>query len=123
MLEYHFIPWKVKAVALGRDCVCALTGSVVSYSLRPYGLWPARLLCPWDSPGKNAGVGCHALLQRIFLTRDQTCVSFVSIWEALGRDWFDGLVPKSYLTLATPWYVCSLLCSSVHGILQARILE
>ena len=29
---------------------------------------PARLLCPWDSPGKNTGVGCHALLQEIFLT-------------------------------------------------------
>ena len=29
---------------------------------------PARLLCPWDSPGKNSGVGCHALLQGVFLT-------------------------------------------------------
>ena len=28
--------------------------------------WPTRLLCPWDSPGKNTGVGCHALLQGIF---------------------------------------------------------
>ena len=33
------------------------------------GLWPARLLCPWDSPGKNTGVGCHALLQGIFQTQ------------------------------------------------------
>ena len=34
-------------------------------------LWtePTRLLCPWDSPDKNTGVGCHALLQRIFLTQ------------------------------------------------------
>ena len=32
-------------------------------------LWPARLLCPWDSPGKNIGVGCHAILQGIFLTQ------------------------------------------------------
>ena len=30
---------------------------------------PARFLCPWDSPGKNTGVGCHALLQGIFLTQ------------------------------------------------------
>ena len=29
---------------------------------------PAKLLCPWDSPGKNTGVGCHALLQGIFPT-------------------------------------------------------
>ena len=33
------------------------------------GLQPARLPCPWDSPGKNTGVGCHALLQGIFLTQ------------------------------------------------------
>ena len=32
-------------------------------------LWPHELLCPWDSPGKNIGVGCHFLLQRIFLTQ------------------------------------------------------
>ena len=37
--------------------------SVVSGSLWPHGLQPARLLCPWDPPGKNTGVGCHALLQ------------------------------------------------------------
>jgi len=37
-------------------------------SLRPHGL-PARLLCPWDSPGKNTGVGCHFLLQGIFPTQ------------------------------------------------------
>ena len=43
--------------------------SVVFSSLRPYGLCPARLLCPWDSPGKNNGEGCHALLQGIFLTQ------------------------------------------------------
>ena len=35
-------------------------------TLQPYELQPARLLCPWDSPGKNTGVGCHALLQGIF---------------------------------------------------------
>ena len=43
--------------------------SVVSDSLRPRGLYPTRLLCPWDSPGKNTGVGCHCLLQEIFLTQ------------------------------------------------------
>ena len=35
----------------------------------PNGLLLARLLCPWDFPGKNTGVGCHFLLQGIFLTR------------------------------------------------------
>ena len=40
-----------------------LSCSVVADSLAPHGLEPARLLCPWDSPGMNTGVGCHALLQ------------------------------------------------------------
>ena len=43
--------------------------SVMSDSLLPHGLQPARLLCPWDSPGKNTGVGFHALLQGIFPTQ------------------------------------------------------
>ena len=38
-------------------------------SLQPHGLWPAELLCPWDSPIKNTGVGSHALLQGIFQTQ------------------------------------------------------
>ena len=36
----------------------------MSNSVRPNELQSASLLCPWDSPGKNTGVGCHALLQR-----------------------------------------------------------
>ena len=43
--------------------------SVVSNSLRPHGLWPSRLLCPWESPCKNNGEGCHSFLQRIFPTQ------------------------------------------------------
>ena len=40
-----------------------LTRSVVSDSVQPHRWQPTRLLCPWDSPGKNTGVGCHCLLQ------------------------------------------------------------
>ena len=40
----------------------------MSDSLRLRGLWPTRLLHPWDIPGKSTGVGCHLLLQGIFLT-------------------------------------------------------
>ena len=43
------------------------SSSVVSNSLQCYGLWPARVHSPWDFPGKNTGVGCHFLLQGIFL--------------------------------------------------------
>ena len=42
---------------------------VMSNSLQPHGLLPARHLCPWGSPGKNTGVNCHSLLRRIFPTQ------------------------------------------------------
>ena len=48
------------------------TGGLVTQScptVQPHGLQPARLLCPWDSLGKNTGVGCHFLLQGIFPTQ------------------------------------------------------
>ena len=41
----------------------------MSDSMRPYGLQPTRFLCPQDSPGKNTGVDCYSLLQRIFPTQ------------------------------------------------------
>ena len=46
---------------------CMLTH--VQLCATPWTIWPARLLCPWNSPGKNTGVGCHSLLQGIFLTQ------------------------------------------------------
>ena len=47
-----------------------LSHSVVSDSLQLPGLQPTRLLCPWDSPGKNTDVGSLSLLQGIFLTQE-----------------------------------------------------
>ena len=64
---------------------------------------PTRLLCPWDSPGKNTGVGCHFLLQ---------CMKVKSESE----------VAQSCPTLCNPMD-CSLPGSSIHGIFQARVLE
>ena len=64
---------------------------------------PTRLLCPWDSPGKNTGVGCHFLLQ---------CMKVKS----------EGKVAQLCPTLSDPMD-CSLPGSSVHGIFQARVLE
>ena len=46
-----------------------LSHSSVLDSLQLHGLRPARLLCPWDFPDKTTGVGCHSLLQEIFLTQ------------------------------------------------------
>ena len=55
----------------------------VSNPLRPHGLWPTRLLCPWDYPGKNTGVGCHFLLWGIFLTQGfNLCLLYLLHWQA-----------------------------------------
>ena len=71
--------------------------------MRPHRRQPTRLLCPWGSPGKNSGVGCHFLLQ---------CMKVKSESE----------VTQSCLTLSDPMD-CSLPGSSIHGIFQARVLE
>ena len=80
-----------------------LSRSVMSDSLRPHRQQPTRLPCPWDSPGKNTGVGCHFLLQ---------CMKVKSESE----------VAQSCPTLRDP-VDCSPPGSSVHGIFQARVLE
>ena len=52
------------------QCVCVCVScSIGSDSLWPHRLYPTRLLCPWDSPSKNTGMGCHSLLQGIFPTK------------------------------------------------------
>ena len=51
---------------------CCVSHSVVSDSLRPHGLQPSRILCPWNSPSKNTGVGSHSLFQGIFSTQGLT---------------------------------------------------
>ena len=56
--------------------------SVVSDSSRPHGLWPIRLLSPWDFPDESTGLGCHCLLQGDSPPRDRTWVSRI-----VGR-WF-----------------------------------
>ena len=68
-----------------------------------YGLWPARLQCPWDSSGKNTGVGCHALLQRVFMTQGSNlhllhllCVC-THIYTPVGLP--GGLVIKNLLAM------------------------
>ena len=56
---FFFAFWPYYAVCgILVPCCCYVT-SVVSDSVRPHRRQPTRLLCPWDSPGKNTGVGCH----------------------------------------------------------------
>ena len=75
----------------------------MSNSVWPHRLQPTRFPGPWDSPGKNTGVGCHFLLQ---------CMKVKSERE----------VAQSCPTLGDPM-ACSLPGSSVRGIFQARVLE
>ena len=95
---------------------------VVVYSLtccwilfRPHGLQPARLLCPWDSPGKNPGVGCRVLPKGIFSTRDWTCISSVS---CIGR-WV--LYHKHHLIPRIPSKP-SLCCVPVTGAFPSLVM-
>ena len=84
-------------------CCCCCITSVMSDSVQPQVWQSTRLPRPWDSPGKNTGVGCHFLLQ---------CMKGKSESE----------VAQSCPTPSDPM-VCSLPGSSVHGIFQARVLE
>ena len=71
--------------------------SVMSESLQPHGLWPTRLLHPWDFPGKNTGVGYHFLLQGSSRPRDQTWVSGIgdrrfNLWATReAQEYWSGL--------------------------------
>ena len=75
----------------------------MSDSVRPHRRQPNRLPYPWDSPGKNTGVGCHCLLQ---------CMKVNS----------ESQVAQSCPTPSDPMD-CSLPGSSIHGIFQAKVLE
>ena len=81
----------------------AAVASVVSDSVRPHRRQPTRLPRPWDSPGKNTGVGCHFRLQWVKVKSEsevaQSCPTLSDLMD------------------------CSLAGSSIHGIFQARILE
>ena len=84
-------------------CCCCCVAAVVSNSVQPQRRQPTRLPRPWDSPGKNTGVGCHVLLQCMKVKRESE-------------------VAQSCPTLCDPMD-CSLPGSSVRGIFQVRVLE
>ena len=94
-------------------------------------------LCPWDSPGKNTGVSCHALFQGIFPTQrlnahllglphwQSSSLTTSATWEAPKYNAAAAAAAKlhqSCLTLCDP-IDSSPRGSPIPGILQARILE
>ena len=63
------VPEQLGALLLCRGLCVRQVAAVVSDCVRPHGLYPARPFCLWDSPGKDTGVGCPALLWRVFPTQ------------------------------------------------------
>ena len=108
-------------------CCVMLTQLYWTPYLQPHDLQLARLLCPWNFPGRKPEVGCHFLFQGIFLPKDQNCISCVF---CIGRQILYHCTTQealythiqSCLTLCEPMD-CSPPGSSIHGIFQARILE
>ena len=99
----YFFHWIVCFDAIRHHAAAAAKSLQSCPTVRPHRWQPTRLPRPWDSPGKNTGVGCHFLLQ---------CMKVKSESE----------VAQSCPTLSDPMDR-SLPGSSIHGIFQARVLE
>ena len=112
----------------------------MSDPVRPHRPQPTRLLCPWDSPGKNIGVGYYFLLQGIFPTQGSNpCLLHLLPWQAGSLPLAPPGKPKDLpaaaaaaAAAAKSLQSCPTLCdpidgsppgSPVPGILQARTLE
>ena len=92
-------------------CVCESLSHVQLFAT-PW-LQPTRLLCPWDSPGKNTGVSSHYLLQGIFLTQGLNpgllrCRQILYHLSHQGR-WYQRRVPTAFTRCwrDTQWITCS----------------
>ena len=118
----------------------------MSNCVRPHRRQPTRLPRPWDSPGKNTGVGCHFLLQCVkvkSLSHVRLCVTPLTEahqaprpWDSPGKNTGVGChfllqcmkvkseseVAQSCPTLSDPMD-CSLPGSSIHGTFKARVLD
>ena len=94
-------------------CLCVFVTQLCLTLVNPWTVaWQGTL--PWNSPGKNAGVGSHSIIQGFFLTQES---NYDLYWRQILTIWatrehcllfflvIGGLVAKSYLTLVTPWTV------------------
>ena len=95
----HSIPW------IGYVLITACVLSHFNH-VRLFGPKPARLLYPWDSPGKNTGLGCHVLLQGVFPTQGSNPCLFMSPALA-GRQFLNA----AYCNVEEPSYPLSHVIS------------
>ena len=98
--------------------------SVVSDPVRPQRQQPTRLLCPWDSPGKNTVVGCHFLLQELpydpaipllgihteetRIERDMGTPMFITALFIIARTWKQPRCPSVDEWIRKLWYICTM---------------
>ena len=68
MLDFHLVHRILNYLNISFMLVCMCGCPVMSNLMQLHGLEISRLLCSWNFPGKNTGVGCHFLLQGLFLT-------------------------------------------------------
>ena len=105
-------------------CCCSIT-SVASDSVRPHRLQPTRLPGPWDSPGKNTGVGCQFLLQCMKVKREsELAESCLTLWTAayqaplpMGfsrQEHWSGLPLPSPLHISSVQFSCSVVSDSLR---------
>ena len=92
-------------------CVYA-SHSVMSNSLWPHGLYPTRLFSPWNSPGKNTGVGCHTLSQGIFLTQEGSNLGLLHCRRILYR-----LSHQGSLNNPTNWWGSSCMLDHAQDVM------
>ena len=110
-----------------------LVAPVMSDSLRPCGPQPSRLLCPWDSPGRNTAVGCHFFPQGIFPTQRSwpgdgmwiSCIAgrFFTIWATREAQALSHCIPNLLNESSgnmTPLYLSSDWNSSVASHYKSR---
>ena len=121
---------------------CCQVASVVSNSVRPHGLQPTRLLHPWDSPGKNTGVGCPFLLQCMKVKSPSRVWLLATPWTAAyqappsmgfsGQQYWSGAPLPSPAVISEPFKRksntdCPSICHKVMGsdamILVFRMLS
>ena len=123
--------WGLRVLDISPLSACCQVTSLVSDSVRPHGRQPTRLPRPWDSPGKNTGVGCHFLLQCMKVeSESEVTQSFLTLSDPMtaayqappsmgnsGQQYWSGVPlpsPKSFVSYVFFKYFSPIFSLSFH---------